>query len=148
MTMLRVCSAPGCTRLIKPQAKHCQTHARIDNAKRRSRTIKDGRHRTAWIKTRAAVLARDNHTCTQCGGYGTGVHKVGNGYHTTDPADYVTLCPSCHGRLHRAQQLMGGVDRGSRDAHPPKPPTSFPREKPADASKNENENGLVRPFVA
>jgi 5-methylcytosine-specific restriction endonuclease McrA len=136
--MLRVCS---CGTLIPATSRHCSACARLDNQRRNTRTKRDGRNTGAWQKTRARVLARDGHTCQHCGAPGVGVHKIDGGHHTTNTTDYVTLCTPCHGRLHRAEQTMGGVGQKSRNVQPRKPPTNFPREKLEQAS-------ISGPFVA
>jgi hypothetical protein len=99
--LLRLCSAPGCTATIEQPRKHCPTHARLDSARRNTRTRRDGRNTNEWLRLRARVLAHADHQCQLrepgCTHVATTVHKQDGGYHYPIPEDYLAACAHCHG---------------------------------------------------
>lgn len=89
-----------------------------ETSNRRSRLPED------WPTIRLAILARDNHTCQQCGKPGTHVdHIVPGDDHR--PSNLQVLCASCHMRKSRAE---GGrsVHKGRRTVQ------RVPRQRPPE----------------
>jgi 5-methylcytosine-specific restriction endonuclease McrA len=103
---LRKPCAGGCGALIEIGTRRCPNCARLDSARRNTRSRRDGRRTAQWQHARSLVLERDNHTCVRCGEPGNQSHSLVGGYHSDDPDDYETLCAECHGRVH------GGTHHG------------------------------------
>lgn len=55
------------------------------------------------ISQRDIVLARDNHTCQECGATPDKLHVHHLAYGTDDLADLITLCPACHKLRHKTR---------------------------------------------
>lgn len=70
-----------------------------------------GRGRADWRRARKSVLKRDGYRCTKCGCSPArlDVHHIRpfdpNDSHTHDPANLITLCPSCHKLIHLKAEL-------------------------------------------
>jgi len=49
-----------------------------------------------WRRVRKLILERDNYTCQLCGKTNCELHV-----HHINPTSLITLCKSCHGKVHR-----------------------------------------------
>lgn len=69
---------------------------------------------------RRKVLARDDHTCQQCGDTGTEVDHIINvaAGGTNDLDNLRALCPPCHERKTRRETKLGHQRRFSAGYHP------------------------------
>lgn len=99
---MRIC--PSCSRMAQGDCDCPGSAATRQRAEERRlvRRRRDGRNLGAWQRTRHAVLARDEHTCTYCGDPANSVHSLDGGYHHADPDAYRAACVPCHGRLDGA----------------------------------------------
>lgn len=109
--LMHVCPMPGCGQLTysgrcdaHPQPRHATSPAL--EQRKVERRIQDGRNTSKWQRTRRAVLARDNHTCTVqgCGDHATHAHYTPTGHHSRNIDDYQSMCAQCHGAHHGKRQ--------------------------------------------
>jgi 5-methylcytosine-specific restriction endonuclease McrA len=81
---------------------------RAKNLRSRERNKLLGRTTAHWDRVQAAVRARDGGCCRECGStHYTTVHMdehYGNDHRLATPEMCVTLCVSCHSRLHATKQ--------------------------------------------
>lgn len=56
--------------------------------------------RKEYQEQRLVVLERDRRTCALCGGAGDCAHHIDYDHDNNDLGNMVTLCASCHGRVH------------------------------------------------
>ena len=87
-----------CTHCHAWQAKPglCPDCTRADNKRRNAKRAAHGRTTAAWRRFRNANIASH---CERCGtGEQLTYHYKPGGVHSFNPADYSTLCRSCHGK--------------------------------------------------
>ena len=60
-------------------------------------------------KTRKFINSRDCHTCRNCGHQGLSniIHHVNKNRKDNSTINLITLCPSCHVRLHYKNRVRG-----------------------------------------
>jgi 5-methylcytosine-specific restriction enzyme A len=92
------CAAPRCPALTD------QTHCEMHRPKPWASSNRKARLPGDWHKLRAAVLARDRHTCYLCGAYANRVdHVIAGDNH--DPANLAAICLDCD--KHKSGQEGG-----------------------------------------
>ncbi len=97
MTLARAC--PQCGRISAGRGR-CANCARPARA---GATLYDS---ARWQKLRAQVRARDG-ACTRCGTTtNLSVHHADGDWRNNDPANLVTLCRRCHGRIDGAKARL------------------------------------------
>lgn len=68
-----------------------------------------------WKEMRSIIIDRDGQRCAVCGsGTDLHVHHIDLDPTNDDPANLVTLCGSCHARVHTELRREGGAGRVAR----------------------------------
>jgi len=80
----------------------------------------DGRFDAAWYALRDLILERDNHECQHCGTTAALViHHIVEWKDSRDnsPSNLITLCRSCHSKVHLANLEQSLTQRRIMNAH-------------------------------
>ena len=91
----------------KVKRGRCPGCQRADNRRRNAKRAEHGRSSQWWRSFRSAYLGS---SCEHCGSTADlTLHYKPGGRHSANPADYETLCRSCHGAVDapRAHAITG-----------------------------------------
>ena len=114
------CAADGCAELVEPGERYCEKHrkeaARTYEKYGRDRSVRR-RYGRAWTRIRARY-AREHPFCEQCFERGV-IVPVEEVHHiiplaeggTHDPDNLISLCKSCHSRIHAKRGDRWGKNR-------------------------------------
>lgn len=92
-----------CLELVPGGTRNCDQHkTRWGNTTRR--------RLAGWAKTRARILARDNHTCYLCGGTATQVDHIDN-LGSEQDSNLAAICEPCHERKTLREALESRLRR-------------------------------------
>lgn len=105
---------------------------------------RDDLNKSAWQKTRRAILERDQYTCAYCGREATTVdhiipHSLGGDAHPSNLVACCIACNSAKGGVNRIKQKDGGF-LGARHT-----PDSFPQISLPSTDSDDTNPFKIRP---